>query len=304
MFAKKLPKISEDRQEDEYKKLLVLFRKFLKVRSIEDKWCELEAMMEERATHLIHHAIDGLEISYDKAIQILESDPRELSDYELNLRTSIFAAIDNLVDFAVAEEYRMASKLPDWGESLYDDEEDDDDNGDYHEEIEETEDEEMLAPYIKVNKLYNNTYARVEDLDVKYAMIIAASYALFRSGTVLIYMTQGDHRVRPWHAALEGYSAPKELFPDWMIPPIEAACRCYLEEDWESNIFSKVKNSLPSPQMPFWFDRTYKESVAKGGRIFSDEHPYFQMDAINLDRLRDIANRIKKSIMSNGRHTD
>ena len=292
MFAKKLPKIDKERQDDEFKKILLLFKKFLKVRSIEDKWAELKAMMEERAMHLVHHAIDGLDISYERAGQLVDSDPEDLSEYERNIRVSILAALDNLVDFAVAEEYRMVSELPDWGDALYGD------DNEYYDSDDEDSDE--LTPYLKINKRYNETYARVENLDVKYAMIVAASFAIYGSGTVLIYMTQGDHRVRPWHAALEGYSAPKEQFPDWMIPPIEVACRCYLEEDWESNIFSKVKNSLPSPQMPFWFDRTYKESVAKGGRIFSDEHPYFQMDSINLERLRDIANLIKESIMSNG----
>ena len=47
------------------------------------------------------------------------------------------------------------------------------------------------------------------------------------------------------------------------------------------------------PTMPDWFNRTFKESVALGGRIFSDEHPYFQVEEQFDERLHEIAQRIK-----------
>ena len=54
------------------------------------------------------------------------------------------------------------------------------------------------------------------------------------------------------------------------------------------------------PEMPEWFNRTFKESVANGGRIFSDEHPYFQVDTQHYDKLSEIASNIKKKYLSNG----
>ncbi len=105
----------------------------------------------------------------------------------------------------------------------------------------------------------------------------------------------GDERVRPWHMQYEGYTAPKELFPDWLIPPIEHRCRCFLvpASDGIGSIENVNNRIIDIPEMPDWFNRTFKESVCKGGRIFSDEHPYFQVDGSNVERLGEIAQRIK-----------
>lgn len=243
--------------------------------------------MTERAKRLIRHALKGIGLSHARALELMNSSEEGLSEYERNLRTSLLAAFDNLADFAVVEEYQMANELPDWNDlfSEYDDDEEEDDD-----------------EFVKVFAKYNKRYARVENLDVMYAMIIAARFAKIHNSTILIYTTQGDERVRPWHADWEGFEAPKESFPEWLIPPIEVACRCFLVEDTANgSIFdatpAQVQASVAQPQMPFWFNRTYKESVAKGGRIFSDEHPYFQVDAINAERLREISERIKQKLV-------
>ena len=122
-------------------------------------------------------------------------------------------------------------------------------------------------------------------------MIIAAYLSTIREDTALMYMTQGDERVRPWHLQYEGFTAPKSRFPAWLIPPIEHHCRCYLIEDTATVIASVQASAIP--EIPDWFNRTFKESVALGGRIFSDEHPYFQVDERHVGRLNAIAKRIK-----------
>ena len=84
-----------------------------------------------------------------------------------------------------------------------------------------------------------------------------------------------------------------------MIPPIEHQCRCYLVEDNIVGMAKGVKNAVMKvPTMPDWFNRTFKESVALGGRIFSDEHPYFTVDSRDEDSLHDIAKRIKEKYMN------
>lgn len=283
-----MPKISDDEHEKEYALLLSLFKKYLRSRSVADKWENLEAIMTQRAMNLVRHALNGLGISNEKALELISASPEDLTEYERNIRTSLLAALDNLADFAVVQEYQMADELLEWN----------DEEG-------ENLDEDEIEGFVKVFKKYNKRYARVENLDVMYAMMIAARYAKFHKGTTLIYMTQGDERVRPWHLDWEGFEAQKENFPEWLIPPIEAGCRCFLVEDsvYGEEIYDKtpidVQASVAQPQMPFWFNRTFKESVAKGGRIFSDEHPYFQVDAKYIDRLREISERIKQKLMGN-----
>ena len=50
--------------------------------------------------------------------------------------------------------------------------------------------------------------------------------------------------------------------------------------------------------MPDWFNPTFKESVAKGGKIFSDAHPYFQINADKMKKLVEISDRIKSKYLN------
>ena len=238
-------------------------------------------MMALRADFLIHHAIDGFGGTYEDAIDLLRNYENLTPEQEAK-RNVILAAVDNLIDFAVAEEYQMAMNLPD--EDELDDEDGDEDDDDT--------DDEFHAIFAK----YNKTYAATEDMDVEYAMIVAAGLYKLKETTILTYMTQGDERVRPWHLQYEGYSAPKSRFPAWLIPPIEHGCRCFLVED--EDVYGQIKDvnneRVIVPSMPFWFNPTFKESVALGGRIFSDEHPYFQIKEEHREQLESISQRIKE----------
>ena len=135
----------------------------------------------------------------------------------------------------------------------------------------------------------------IENEDIEYAMGIAAGWILYSNNTVLTYMTQGDNRVRPWHLALEGTSYRKASFPAWLIPPIEHGCRCFLVEE-SADVLNQSKLSQVMGQiieMPDFVNPVFKESVAKGGRIFSDAHSYFIIPKKHKKRLRTIANKIK-----------
>lgn len=238
--------------------------------------------MSLRAHHLLQHAFDGFGISIDEAITLLNCDPDKLSETDVERFKIIRAAFDNLIDFGIAEEYQMAEEILDYEKSL-----DDEDEG---------SDEARFLIF----KRFNKQYALVENKDVEYAMIVAAGLMNVPSTTTLTYMTQGDERVRPWHLQYEGFSAPKENFPAWLIPPIEHMCRCFLVED---SMINRVQASSHKSElsMPSWFNPTFKESVALGGRIFSEDHPYFQVAAIDYEKLRTISQKIKKSYLnSNG----
>ena len=234
-----------------------------------DSWEVMEELMALRADFAIHYALRGFDLDYEKALELLRTSEDGLSEADKARRDVIVAAVDNLVDFAVAEEYQMFEEL---------------------DELEEEDEEEMEEIFAK----YNNRYAKIENQDTEYAMMIAAQLVLLSNNVTLMYMTQGDERVRPWHLQYEGFTAPKLQFPAWLIPPIEHACRCYLVEDSVVGKIADVQNAASStPEMPEWFNRTFKESVAFGGRIFSDEHPYFQIDPLHEPTLQAIASRIK-----------
>lgn len=247
-----------------------------------DDWSLIEELSNQRADLLISHALKGYGMTLERAKEILIN--RDLLDsQQQEVQSIIKAAVDNMSEFAAAEEYHAIKSMMDllpygFGEI---------------EELDEEELEELLAIFEK----YNSKYAHTENLDVEYAMSVAAQWVLVNASSVLMYMTQGDERVRPWHLQHEGFTAPKVMFPGWLIPPIEHQCRCFLVEVGATAKADKLKDVradiIKDPVMPEWFNRTFKESVCQGGRIFSDEHPYFEIDLEDMPRLSEIVESIK-----------
>lgn len=282
-MAQRKPEKDEEKHKEEVATLVVLFRRLIESMREEDGELEnLEALMEARADFAIRHALKGFGLSYDEAIKLIRNE-EDLTDELRVQRDIVIAAVDNLVDFAVAEEYQMTNDLPDI------------------EELSESgmSEDEILEALEAVFGKYNDRYAMVENMDIEYAMIVAAYLSALKDQTILTYMTMGDDRVRPWHLQYEGFTAPKSSFPEWLIPPIEHGCRCFLVEDSAGNMSSNVMaSSSEIPVRPDWFNPTFKESVAKGGRIFSDEHPYFQIDEKHLKKLTKIAKRIKHKYLN------
>lgn len=286
--AQRLPEENEDRHKEEFAALLAIFQKFLDTTSDMEAWEVLEELMSLRAEFAISYAFRGFDIDYATALELLRNTSRNLSEEEKAKRDVLVAAVDNLVDFAVAEEYQVLSEFEDWMEDDGEESDEDDD------EVDGVNDK-MLAIFNK----YNNVYAKVENKDTEYAMIVAAQIVAASNNTMLTYMTQGDERVRPWHLQYEGFSAPKSQFPAWLIPPIEHACRCFLVEDSIVAKLPDIQNAMVRvPEMPEWFNPTFKDSVAFGGRIFSDAHPYFIVDDRYATQLKEIATRIKNKYLN------
>lgn len=274
-----MPESDKDKHREEYFAIFSVFQKLIdSIRSGLSQWEVLEELMALRADFAIQHAIKGFEMDYEKALDLLKYPKIQLTEKEQAQRDILVAAIDNLVDFAVAEEYQMFEEFP---------------------ELDEEFSEEDLEELEVLCQRYNDRYAFIENNDIEYAMIVAAQLLTVPRDTILMYMTQGDERVRPWHLQYEGFTAPKSSFPAWLIPPIEHQCRCYLIED---SVFSKIADvkadSSTYPTMPPWFNKTFKESVALGGRIFSDEHPYFSVNEDDIDKLNEIASHIKTKYLS------
>ena len=154
-------------------------------------------------------------------------------------------------------------------------------------ELPEDIDEECLSDYETICEQYNLTYAEAENDQVFFAAKMAAWWLAVSAESVVTYMTQGDERVRPWHLSLEGVSYRKSEFPPELIPPIEWGCRCYLMADG----FAGVKASLSIDKCRSMVDPVFRESLATGGRIFTDAHRYFDTTLPNY--AKDIAKRLK-----------
>lgn len=241
----------------------------------------LQDMSLERAKQLLNHALKGYGITLEKALEAIGSEDIGDSQSE-EVRTILKAALDNIAEFAVASQYQAIKAV----EDLIADAED--------------MDEEELEELIAILESYDSRYAYVEDKDAEYAMMVAAQWVLINASATVMYMTQGDERVRPWHLQYEGYYAPKSMFPTWLIPPIEHQCRCYLVEAGPNSRGSALKDVVAEiveePVMSDKFNRTFKESVCRGGRIFSDEHPYFTIDSEDVGLVGETINYIKENL--------
>lgn len=235
---------SSDQDQEDYNLLLNIFRKFLHQ---DNKQQLIQEMITCRASCLIDKILLGLHIDFNYALTLLRENNNSVTEKEREERKILLAAINNIIDFVSAEENIML-----------------------HEISQPTKEEDWNTCEAIFEK-YNKTYAKIEDQDVEYAAFVAAWWIGIPNDSIVTYMTQGDERVRALHLSFEGTSYPKQEFPEELIPPIDFGCRCYLL----SNGFGTAYASL-STEHPKIVNKIFQESLAKGGRIFSKYHPYFQ----------------------------
>ena len=289
----------KNKNQKESESLLALFVSLLK--NMTDRTSREEILgelMALRAEYIIRHAIDGFKMDVDEALQLLKNtDDNNLTKGDIEKRDRLVAMVNNLTEFAVCEEYQMYKDVLAANPNIYDDEID-------------FNDEDAMEPYYEICNRYNSTYATVENEDAAYAMSIAAMWLWCSPNTYLTYMTQNDDRVRPWHYALQGFTARRDDFPAWMIPPIEWGCRCFLMSESGDIIASgdkvkqvqvgkpldalAVKASFDVPEKPSQLDNIFSESVAKCGRIFGKSHPYFKVAKADKTKLKEYVENIRK----------
>lgn len=276
--------------KQEYSRLYELFVNFLKNIHSDNRDEILYALMELRADLAIAYAFKGFEVDEEEALLLLKNlDDNNLTQHDKDKRDRLVAAVDNLIDFAVCEEYQVAKEA----DKVYDAhiEEDEDYDIDFNDPAD-------IADYDAVCDLYNDAYASVENSDIEYAMGIAYKWIQFGSSEYVTYWTMNDNRVRPWHLALQGYTDRRDDFPAWMIPPIEWHCRCFLMSSEDDSVLgnaSELKKVVgKTPQKPSQLNDVFSESVAKCGRIFGKSHSYFQVDAKDKPFLQNCVSNIRK----------
>ena len=281
-----MAKEKEPKEDDDvYKKLLPLFTALLHAidngGDVEDA---LAALSELRADIAISHLFDGLEVDEEEALRFLQNQNDDnLTKEDQDKRDRIIAGVLNIIDFAVCEEYHLYKEAEQTIDEVNDGELDFENDG-------------LIEELEQLNIRYNSMYADTENYDIQYAGAVALKWIHYAETAYLTYMTQNDDRVRPWHYALQGFTARKDEFPDWMIPPIEWRCRCFLETQ-SGEIYAKanklrdVKSKMP--EKPSHLDGVFDESLCKCGRIFSPAHPYFMVESEDTDMLHRIVNKIR-----------
>lgn len=284
--------MSEEEQAEhdkEYKALLAIFLNFLKNINSDNRDEILLSLMDLRAELAIHHAFKGFDIDVDEALMFLKNkNDDNLTKEDKDKRDRIIAAVNNLIEFAVCEEYQVAQKTIEVYQSNKGNDED------YGIDFNDQED---IEEYEEICALYNDTYAAVENADIEYAMLVANKWIHMGGNELLTYWTMNDNKVRPWHLALQGYTARQDDFPSWMIPPIEWNCRCFLISASEGETLAKNidvnKIYSKAPIKPKQLDGVFSESVAKCGRIFSKSHSYFSVKKNDVQFLKDCVSTIK-----------
>ena len=113
-----MPDSDKDKREKEYAVLLALFENLIKsIRDEGGQWDLLEELMEARADFAIRHAFEGFGISYDEALELLRN-AEDLTNEQQVQRDILVAAVDNLVDFSVAEEFRVAEDISEYQDAI------------------------------------------------------------------------------------------------------------------------------------------------------------------------------------------
>lgn len=265
------PEDKQGRQtKEEYLLLLATFRRLMN--SWEDSaasWQVMEELISLRTASLFSRVLEGLHLDFDRAVVLLRNHNDFTTLHDREERDILVAAIDNLVEFAAAEEFAMLN------------------------DIREKTAEEGFDDYESVCENYNLNYAETENSTVLYAASMAGWWMNQSTDTLITYMTQGDERVRDTHQALEGITYPKHAYPSELIPPIEWGCRCYLLSDSnEVSVSASLKSEYSKEVNP-----VFAESLAKKGRIFSPVHPYFTPDFLGNTRLRRIIRTLKDKLL-------
>lgn len=262
--------LKEDQAKDEYLLVLKAFRRLMD--SLEDSaesWRIIEEIIMLRTASLYSRVLEGLHMDFDRALELLRNHNDFTTLQEKEERDILVAAIENLVEFAAAQEYAMMTGV-----------------------LEQSENEEP-EDYERICEKYNLTYADTENEQVLYAAGIAGWWLNQSSGTLITYMTQGDERVRDMHLTLEGLTYPKSEFPSDLIPPIEWGCRCYLLSDGnEAHVSASLKNDYRKKVNPI-----FAQSLAMKGQIFSGAHPYFTSDFRKNARIQTIVKQIKNKLL-------
>lgn len=104
----------KDETNEEYLLILNAFRRLVyNYENSAERLDALEDIISLRASFLIDRVIIGLNIDFDRAFEIIQNKNNFTFAREEMERDTLVAAIDNLVDFAAAQQVSMMNEMPD-----------------------------------------------------------------------------------------------------------------------------------------------------------------------------------------------
>jgi SPP1 gp7 family putative phage head morphogenesis protein len=130
---------------------------------------------------------------------------------------------------------------------------------------------------LRVNKLFNYTYANLENGHAAFSGQIANFWhGIDDEDTILEYVTKGDHRVRDNHKMLHGIRRRKSD-PFWLsfMPPWEYGCRCWVVDTGSTN-GQKLNMDREIPDVSV-IPKEFRFNVGAEGIIWNREHNYFSL---------------------------
>ncbi|MDO7877366.1 DUF935 family protein [Hymenobacter sp. ASUV-10] len=142
---------------------------------------------------------------------------------------------------------------------------------------------EFREDALAINQQYNVDYLATEYNQAIASSQMAARWSEFGGGP-LRYDTAGDDRVREEHQDLDGITrAQDDPFWDDHYPPLDWACRCSVTEVDDDATLSTDEQLAGLPEAA----NEFRENVGKTGRIFGDDHPYYQLSAEQARRIEE-----------------
>ncbi len=164
---------------------------------------------------------------------------------------------------------------------------------------------EFRALALGIHSEYNENWLRAEYVQVKRAGTMAQKWEQISMATreypYLQYETEGDSRVRPEHAAMDGITLPiTHQFWNDFYPPNGWNCRCRVKQIRRDEINNgQVKLSDGGESMALGMkdaDPYWQGNVGRQGFIFRDNHHYFRrLDAQGKARLNELVDKLTQS---------
>ncbi len=125
-------------------------------------------------------------------------------------------------------------------------------------------------------EIFNKKYLSAEYENAYYSTIMAEQWDRFAEDSWLQYSTVGDNNVRPSHAMLDKYTAPKsDSFWKNNYPPNGWKCRCFVipgKPNYKNKLTAQEAGSALKEEnrhTPFY------NNVGLSKVIFKENHPYF-----------------------------
>lgn len=132
---------------------------------------------------------------------------------------------------------------------------------------------EFIAACAATGAEFNKNYLATERITALAKTQSAVAWNTYKDGDIIEILTVGDDKVRPAHALLDHFTAPK-TDPVWLRlwPPFAWRCRCKTSHGLEKNIKPfKTSQLLKDAEVSTYF----QSNSGRTQTVFDKGHPYY-----------------------------